>query len=466
MNRLGWIFAVVFGCGFSLYTYNLANSRYEALHSGWSWDVAFFNQSFWAMSRGDGVLTVRPSASFADEGPSVWKMNHLSPLRIALLPIYAAVPGPRTLLALQAALFWLVIPASYSLVRSESGSGRLAISASLLVPMTPLLGPLAVNDFRELQIAMPFVLWAIEGVRGRRVGLAAIGIGGMLAARQEFALVVATLPLLSPRNPEDPGRTLRWSWVMFFLGLAWMLWVYFGYLQYTAGHAAPESYLAQFEGPKAAIDQTLRTASEFLILGLGSWALLMLIAPRAALLVVPWVWNLSSGRWALGFLSTEEWHHVRYTAPMVALGLAAGLIGYSRLFGRISRRRGSRWLLIVAWAVIAAGLLIPRYVLDRRLAAVPVAISAAEARSIWAWIDRVGPDDGVVCAYEVSAPLSSRRLLYANRLDQNKPKGYPARLDPAIRWMFIRVGDVAPEILLRQGFRRVYDGPFLVIYRR
>src|SRR5688572_7751326 len=41
--------------------------RYEDFRSGFSWDLAYYNQWFWAMTRGDGLLTVRPLSAYAEE---------------------------------------------------------------------------------------------------------------------------------------------------------------------------------------------------------------------------------------------------------------------------------------------------------------------------------------------------------------------------------------------------------------
>src|SRR5204862_2010290 len=130
------------------------------LRTGWSWDLAYYNQWFWALTRGDGILSVRPMAAYADEGPWVWKMNYLAPIRFAIIPIYLAYPDPRTLLVVHSVVFWWCLPAAFTLVRSETKSHALALSAVALVPATPLLWPLVWNDFRELQMATPFVLWA------------------------------------------------------------------------------------------------------------------------------------------------------------------------------------------------------------------------------------------------------------------------------------------------------------------
>src|SRR5262249_3806892 len=154
-------------------TTSQALTRYREMRSGWSWDLAYYNQWFWALTQGDGIITVRPGAFYADEGPSIWQMNYLSPLRLLLVPVYMLFPDPRTLLVIDSVVFWWAIPAAYTLVRAESKSDWLALSAAALVPLTPLFWPLVWDDFRELQMVTPFVLWAVQGVRGRQVGLTA-----------------------------------------------------------------------------------------------------------------------------------------------------------------------------------------------------------------------------------------------------------------------------------------------------
>jgi uncharacterized membrane protein len=462
---LPWLIIGVLTATLTVITARQALERYQELNSGWSWDLAYYNQWFWALTKGDGVVTVRPASSYGDEGPSVWKMNYLAPIRFAIVPIYMLFPDPRTLLVVHSVVFWLVIPAAFTLVRSETGSTGVALSAAMLVPGTPLLWPLVWNDFRELQLAFPFVLWAIQGYRNRDRRLTALAILGLVACRQEYALMVASFALLPPRRPEDIGRTYLWSQTVLMLGVGWMLFGFFGYLRIFVGATIPELYIQQFGGEKAGIGQTLTTSWDFLVFGLGPWALLACLSPRAALLVLPWLWSLSSGRWALRYLSTEHWHHVRYTAPFVAMGLAAGLLGYSRLASWLSRRRGGPAWLAIVWIGAAVGFLVADLELFARFEGAPRTITKSEAAEVWKWIDRVGPDECVLAAYEVTAPLSSRRHLYSYVLTANRPKGYPV-LGPEFRWVFLHRGDLAPKSLLDQGFELVYPGSFVSIFHR
>ncbi len=462
---VSWMIVATLTAALTALTAVQALRRYQELRTGWSWDLAYYNQSYWSLTRSDGLISVRPFASYAVEGPSVWKMNYLAPIRLVLVPFYLIHPDPRTLLLIQNIVFWWVIPAAYTLARAESRSEAIAVSAAALIPLTPLLWPLVWNDFRELQLAIPFVLWAVQGIRGRQTGLAGLGIAGMLACRQEFGAMVATFAFLPARQPESLGRTLRWRQVLFTLGLAWVLFGFFGYLRFMVAKGSPGQYIEQFAGPRASVLQTAGTSAELLLAGTGAWAIFACLAPRVAILAAPWVWSLCNGRWALRFLETTEWHHVRYTALAVAVVLAAGVIGYARLGTWLRSRREGPFLLATVWVAAAVGCAAGMRDLSARMDRIPSPISREEAETIWYWIRQVGPEDGVLAAYEVTAPLSSRKRLYSYVMDQNKPAGFPS-LGPEFQWLFLENRAIDVKVFLDQGFEPVHRGAFLTVLRR
>lgn len=442
-----------------------ALERYQLLRSGWSWDLAYYNQWFWALTQGDGMLTVRPLAAFAEEGPSIWKTNYLAPIRLLIAPIYAVWPDPRTLLVVQNVVFWWCLPAAFGLVLAETGSIALGLSAVALVLATPLLGPLMANDFRELQLALPFAIWAFQGVRSRSVALSVLGVAGLLACRQEFALLVASLSILPPRQPGSIVRRYRWTKTLLGVGFGWFF-LYLGYLYLAVGRFSPSQYLGQFGGPGPGLLEALATMLGILILGMGVWSFLMFLAPRAALLSLPWIWGLASGQWSMPMLETVSWHHVRYTAPMVAVVLAVGLIGYSRL-GIIARRfRSGGWAVAGAWALSLLLMLSARAIVIERFQRAPLPVSQSEAAELWDWFQQIGPEEGVLAHYDLTAPLSSRRTLYSYVLMSNQPKGYPGQLPETIHWIFTKRGDLPKPILESQGFREVYQGEAFQVFHR
>ncbi|GIW87755.1 MAG: hypothetical protein KatS3mg108_2079 [Isosphaeraceae bacterium] len=444
----------------------LSFERYRLLRSGWPWDLAYYNQWAWSLTHGDGTLTVRPLAAYATEGPSAWKTNYLAPIRYLILPIYALHPEPRTLLAIQCILFWLVLPAAYGLVRSETRSIRAGLLILPLVLLTPLLWPLALNDFRELQLAIPFALFAVRGVRERSIGWTALGVMGLLACRQEYAMLVASLAVVPPQVRDPAPVRFRWAAALWFTGLGWFLIVFFGFLVWTSGPRTPSHYLDLFGGPRPGWLELAWAILQVVLLGLGPWLLLGAAAPRVLLIALPWLWSLVTGRWAMRMIGTLDWHHVRYTAPYVASGLAAGLIGASRIwrFARWLPQTRTLRLIGVAWTTLVL-LLASTWVLER-FARIPYPISPDEAATLWTWFRRVAPDDGVLAHYDVTAPLSSRRELYSYVLHPNEPPGYPDRLPASVRWVFSKGVQVPPQALQSQGFRLVHAGPVIYVWHR
>jgi hypothetical protein len=145
--------------------------------------------------------------------------------------------------------------------------------------------------------------------------------------------------------------------------------------------------------------------------------------------------------------------------------LASGVIGYARVGGGIIRRRRGRWLLAAIWMIAAVACLPGLGEIITRMSRIPHPIRLGEAAQIWSWIDQVGPEDGVLAAYEVTAPLSSRKRLFSDVLDQNKPSGFP-QLGPEFHWVFLKNQGHDPKVYVDQGFQIVMQGEFLTILRR
>ncbi len=438
--------------------------QYESFQCGWSWDLAYYNQWYWALTHGDRTVTVRPISGYAEEGPSVWKMNYLAPIRLMLVPIYCAFPGPRTLLLIQSVMFWWVIPAAFTLVRSESRREWVALSGAALVPLTPYFWPMAVNDFRELQLAGAFVLWAVQGVRSRSRGRRRRNRGiarmpaGVCPHGRHFGVPAAA-------QPEPLSKTLNWRRSLFLIGIVWLFIGFFGYLRMMVSKGAADAFIDKFLVPSAPALETLRTAVESILVGMGAWGILAWFAPRAAILTVPWVWGVCNGRWASSLLATTQWHEVRYFAPAAFLILACGLIGYARLAHWILNRPAARWWLKLVWLAAAGCCAAGLYAIVGHWAAVPRPIDRAEAGAVWSWIQQVGPRDVVVADYQVAAPLSSRPKLYSYILEFNLPDR-SHRLGPEIDWLFVRNSYGFRNHMLEQNFQIVHQGQWLTIGRR
>ena len=203
------------------------------------------------------------------------------------------------------------------------------------------------------------------------------------------------------------------------------------------GSGGPNQFIDQFLGPRATALQTLETAADLLIYGLGAWTLFACLAPRAAILALPWIWSLCNGRWSLRFLAAEEWHHVRYTVLPVVMMLAAGVIGYARLGSWLRPRRGGWSLLVVVWllAALAGGLGLSN--LSARMARIPGRSAARKRPTSGTGSVGSGPRTAYSHLTGDCCQLASRKRLFSNVLEQNKPRGYP-QLGPEFQWIFLR----------------------------
>jgi len=277
--------------------------------------------------------------------------------------------------------------------------------------------------------------------------------------------MVASLGFLPPRKSEDASTTGIWRLVIFDLGLAWILFGFFGYLKLTRGSGAIRDYIEQFLGPKATVAQTLDTAGEILFYGVGGWAFLAILAPGIAIWAIPWIWSLCNGRWALRLLTGPSWHHVRYAVPMVAMSLAAGLVGYARLANWLRDRPGGPIALALGWLLAAVIGLIGLYRVSALMEGTAPVVAPADVAPYWAFVQQVKPDETVLAAYEFTAPLSSRRGLYSYILNPNRPQGFPG-LGPEFAWIFLRASGLDPELFVNQGFRVVHRGESLIVLRR
>ena len=270
----------------------------------------------------------------------------------------------------EAVLLWMVVPAAFVLAKGESGSVFLGLASACLVPLTPLLVPIAANDFRELQLAIPFIVLAVEGMRGRRRWLATAGIAGMLACRQEYAVLVASLGLIPPRQPEDLGRTARW--VRADLLRRGRLVADLPALPRVRPGLRHRDWIhPPVRGAKVPFEAALPAAGEIILLGLGAWSAMLVGLPRMWLVVFPWAWCVARAGQTIGGVGTEYWSSVRYMAPLAGVGIAAGLVGLCRAV-RLIDLPGSRLVAVAGrlgiLAVAGLGLFAARAAIESQSA--------------------------------------------------------------------------------------------------
>jgi hypothetical protein len=451
--------------------------RYRNFQSGWAWDLAHVNQSFWAITHGVDKITVRPINHYAREGPEPWRSVHLALLRGVLLPVYAIWPRPETLLVGHSAIFWLSL---FGVARLASGcsadTGRdqppLPLVAAALWAATPAAFVMALNDCRPLQLGVPFLLWAVSGYGERCTWLYIVGVIGALAARQEYGIAVAALGLFQPNRPEPFAIRCKWAVVSVLLGAGWFA-AYLGYVQVLFGAESASSY---FSVPTAfsrsdsadAIRGFIETAASLAILS-GGWWLFALARPRFLIASLPLVCMIVERNVTQLVPSDREWHFVRYAAIPLAFWVAGGAVGLRGAFEGAPARwwkacsAGRRWA--AAIAILATWILATSWV-QVRFASITADVAVEEREPLGRLLDRIPPQDIVWSDWPFAARVSGRTQLFPLRV-----AGQPPDLDlvPEVdEWVVgsFRLTDADLDQLRSDGFDERFRGHSVHVFFR
>lgn len=441
-------------------------ARYQGFNAAWPWDLAHINQSFWDITHGVPVLTVRPANHYAAEGPEPWRSVHVAVTRaLLLLPAYALLPRPETLLLGHAFVHGLTAVALASL----AGGGRAGRRAVLLWLVTPAAWAFLLNDCRPLQIGLPFFLWGVKGFVERRPILFWCAALAAIASRQEYALTVGLLPLLRPLISESRGNRFKWT---LFAGSLALLGAagYVGYLRLLFGTVAAHRYLFA-EGymertPAELLAAIVQTPMTLLLLA-GPWAILSWRRPAPLAASLPFIAMM--GRvYGPDFLPGDEgWHHVRYAALPLAFWLAGGALSLRSCVAVESK--GSRQMPTCSLILTGVSLVLTIGIMVR-LHRQAASFTADEVAAIHQTIRQVDQRAFVWSDYAFSAALSSRPFLFSTR--EVKSLALVEKTADVEGWAFLEGTSVSPlaanttRFFDRHGFQVVYRTPRVEIRRR
>jgi Predicted membrane protein (DUF2079) len=463
-----------FGCAMASSLWSI--HRYREFASGWAWDLAHVNQSFWALTQGLDRITVRPLNHYAREGPEPWRSVHLDPIRLVLLPVYWLWPRPETLLVGHCFVFWLSV---FGVARLARGSGKPAgpqrlmpaIVAAIAWALTPASFLMAINDCRSLQLGVPFLLWAVAGYVERRVWLFAVSALAALCSRQEYAVAIAALAVLPFQHESLVSGKWVWRAVTLVIGLGWFA----GYLWYLDQFFGPRSVLRYFTVPsqfaRTGIGDDLAGFVETLgalALLTGGWFLLMLLSPRYLLASLPLVYMIVQRNPTRLLPGDQEWHMIRYAAIPVAFWVAGGAVVWRRLsLDRVAwwntQRAARKWMFAMAATITCVA---PSIWIQQRLAAIPALVPPEDRQRLRSIIDQISNEAGVWTDYPYAAMLSSRSHIYWY-LDPPVSQGPNA---PIERWIFSPLPtlgsdrEIFDQMLQSRGFE-VFRGRQVIVLR-
>lgn len=320
----------------------LALVRHWTFHSTAS-DLAVFDQVLWNTIHG---RFMESTLSLARCIPHSFFGDHFSPALLLLLPLYALIPRPETLLLVQTVALALGVWPIYLLGRHylPPGAQRLVWVAAYI--LSACLSFVALYDFHEITLAVAPLGFAMYFLATRRTLPMIASLLIALLAKEEVALISLGFGLALALQGRWRASALvtAGSIVAFVVTLKVII------PAFAAG--APYQYLGRYaslgrdelEIARTLLLDPLRAIA---VLGKGEGGskvvfILSLFGP-GLLLALRSKWALIPSVIPLGYLMLSDYggqhtHHNQYGAPIIPLALGASILGFAA-FGEAWRRR-------------------------------------------------------------------------------------------------------------------------------
>jgi hypothetical protein len=201
--------------------------KYASLRSTYAYDLGFFHNIAFNQALGRDTAYLFAASWFSPgdhDGPSVYRSNHFSPMRLILLPqVYRLWPHMATFLTLHSLMIGAGAAALYYLGTRRTGRTWIGLLLAGSYLAHPAVLHMAFNDFREIQLGVAPALFALAfHAEGRRVPFLAAALL-MLACRGEYAFLLACFGPLNWRLTATGKRDPFWWGAPLLLAVAWLL---------------------------------------------------------------------------------------------------------------------------------------------------------------------------------------------------------------------------------------------------
>ncbi|MGD9148409.1 MAG: DUF2079 domain-containing protein, partial [Anaerolineae bacterium] len=330
---------------FAFYYGLLALQKHDALVT--SIDLANANNTLW------NTLNGQPFRMTTHGNMSSRLAMHLEPLLLALVPLYALVPSPKTLLLVQAVVLALAAVPLYLLATEALDNAWLALIFPLLYLLSPAVHNAALADFHAVALGVLPALAALLALWRGHTRAALLFAFLALLAREDYGLWLAALAAIGWWRTRNRSSGIGPIWIA--VGLFGLAWFAFALLLlapiFTEGQGSVfwERYRFWLEGPQAWLEQGL-------LLEKGRYLLLLLLMGGAGALLAP-LWILPAlPALGLNLLSnyplpvTLDAYYSVLVFPML---LAASAIGLGAMR---SRGLGVRGLAVALVVLLVAAL--------------------------------------------------------------------------------------------------------------
>jgi uncharacterized membrane protein len=329
------VYVLVFG--------SLSLVRHWAFHST-ALDLGVFDQVLWNTVHG---RFMESTLSLERCDPHSFFLDHFSPALLLIVPFYAVVPRPETLIVFQTAALALGAWPVYLLARHflPRGAERL-IWVALYVLSAPLAW-ITFYDFHEITLAVVPLGLAMYFLATRRTIPLLLSLGASFLVKEELPLIAIGfgLALLAQRRFGLGAFVAIASAAWFVVTLKIIIPAFAG--------GAPYQYLGRYaslgsnelEIARNLVLDPLRVIRVLLSGEVGSKIafVLTLFAPglflalRAGSALIPSIVPL--GYLLLSDYGGQHTHHNQYGAPVIPLALGASILGFATLRGSATVRR-------------------------------------------------------------------------------------------------------------------------------
>lgn len=345
------------GAGYFFLFSWLAIRRHETYHS-FGRDLGLFDQVFWNTVHG------RPFESTMSLGlaqPHSFFSDHFSPLLWVIVPLYAVIPGPQTLLVVQTLALALGAWPVYLVARHRLSAGyeRLLWVAVyfFFVPLTHI----NLFDFHEIVLAVPLLGFALYFIDRGDMTRFWFAFAAALLVKEEVALIGVGFAayVILERKLWSHGTAIAATSVAWFAGVTALAIPFFGQGRSYAYFATRYSALG---GSPLAVAHSLITSPlgvarlvvqhqklAFLAALFGPVLAINLLSGWGLLLLLPTLAYLLLSNYAPQYSFTTQ-----YSAPLIPLVVITAIWGFARL--PTGWRRPVTGMMLISTAVFAFAL--------------------------------------------------------------------------------------------------------------
>src|SRR6266849_350592 len=301
-------------------------------------DLGIFDQVFWNTVHG---RFLESTMSLAQAQPHSYLADHFSPVYLLLVPAYALIPRPETLLVIQTLFLALGVWPIYLLARLklEPGFQRLvwAVVYFLFLPVAFI----NLFDFHELALAVLPLGFAIYFLENGRPGWFLLSLVSTFLIKEELPLVgvgFGAYILLAKRDWKLGLSVLAGS-LAAFLGIVRIIIPAFGggsyeyfarrlNFRYAQLGTTPQEIVTNAFTHPGRLGNLLFQAQKlkFLVGIFGPVLGLTALSGFAAILVLPTLAILLLSNYAPQYAFTSH-----YSAPLIELVIGTSILGFARL---------------------------------------------------------------------------------------------------------------------------------------